>query len=243
MKKTVCELCESTAFIKENDMFICQNCGTKYTAEQVKNMMKDFPDEPAAGAPVVHAAEPQLNTANLMETAVTEMKNSQHKEAAKHFDMVVINDPSNIDAPFFRAYCNCFDIKLGEMSNAAIGFQNAFCRYVDSVKALNDPAAEKEKLDYAVSLLTGLAAMYQANAGRTMLTAPTVGLSISAAAKNMNTVCTNKLRGANVNVSAEVLTRNTNMDNSNNKMKWVLAVVIALGIVGFIVFMLWGIVF
>lgn len=35
--------------------------------------------------------------------------------------MVVINDSSNIDAPLFRAYCNCYDIKLGEMSNAAIG--------------------------------------------------------------------------------------------------------------------------
>ena len=77
--------------------------------------------------------------------------------------MLVINDTSNIDAPFFRAYCNCYDIKLGEISNAAIGFTNAFYRYVDSVKALNDTIVEKEKLDYAVTLLTELIAMYKLN--------------------------------------------------------------------------------
>lgn len=63
----------------------------------------------------------ELNIENLMNTAIQEMENGQHTEASKHFDMVVINDSSNIDAPLFRAYCNCYDIKLGEMSNAAIG--------------------------------------------------------------------------------------------------------------------------
>ena len=106
----------------------------------------------------------ELNIENLMNTAIQEMKNGQHTEASRHFDMVVINDASNIDAPFFRAYCNCYDIKLGEMSNAAVGFTNALYRYVDAVKALNDPDVEKEKLDYAVQLLTSLVSFYQHNA-------------------------------------------------------------------------------
>ena len=55
----------------------------------------------------------ELNLENLMNTAIEEMKNGQHSEASKHFDMVVVNDASNIDAPFFRAYCNCHGITLG----------------------------------------------------------------------------------------------------------------------------------
>ena len=33
MKKIVCELCDGTEFVKEGGMFVCQGCGTKYTAE------------------------------------------------------------------------------------------------------------------------------------------------------------------------------------------------------------------
>ena len=178
----------------------------------------------------------ELNIENLMKTAVEEMKNGQHSEAAKHFDMVVINDASNIDAPFFRAYCNCYDIKLGEMSNAAIGFTNAFCRYVDAVKALNDPALEKEKLDFAVTLLTELVSMYKLNAKNQMFTTPSIGITISTAATNMNNNCRNKLVNSNANISEEVLTANEANNQANNKTGLILAALVA---VGAIIFFLW----
>lgn len=185
----------------------------------------------------------ELNIENLMKTAIEEMKNGQHTEASKHFDMVVINDPDNIEAPFFRAYCNCYDIKLGEMSNAAIMFTNAFYRYVDAVKALNDPTSEKEKMDYAVSLLTELVSMYQLNAKRNMLTTPSIGLSISTAASNMNTNCKNKLKNSNVNVSADIMESNSKFESSNNNTTALLGLFVVLGVVAFILFMLWGVAF
>ena len=180
----------------------------------------------------------EINIENLMKTAVEEMKNGQHSEASRHFDMVVINDTTNIDAPFFRAYCNCYDIKLGEMSNAAIGFTNAFYRYVVAVKALNDPAQEKEKLDYAVRLLTELVSMYKHNANNTMFTAPSIGMSISTAATNMNTNCRNKLSSAGANVSAEVLSSNEATGESNNKTGIILGVLIAIGVIAFVLWMI-----
>ena len=179
----------------------------------------------------------ELNIENLMKTAIEEMKNGQHSEASRHFDMVVINDASNIDAPFFRAYCNCYDIKLGEMANAAIGFTNAFYRYVDTVKALNDPAIEKEKLDYAVSLLTELVAMYKLNAKNTMFTAPSIGMGISTAATNMNNSCRAKLVNSNANVSAEVMSVNEANNQSNNKTGAILAAFIVIGAIAFILWM------
>ena len=173
-----------------------------------------------------------------MKTAIAEMKNGQHSEAAKHFDMVVINDSTNIDAPFFRAYCNCYGIKLGEMSNAAIGFTNAFYRYVDAVKALNDPVQEKEKLNYAVSLLTTLVSMYKLNAKNQMFTAPTIGMTISTAATNMNNNCRNKLINANANISAEVLAVNEENNQANNKTGLILGALIAVGVIIFILWMI-----
>ena len=180
----------------------------------------------------------EINIENLMKTAIEEMKNGQHTEAAKHFDMVVINDPANIDAPFFRAYCNCYGIKLGEMSNAAIGFTNAFYRYVDSVKALQDLVQEKEKLDYAVSLLTELVSMFKLNANNTMFTAPSIGISISTAATNMNTNCRNKLINSGAKVSAEILSINETTGQANNKTGIVLGVLVAIGVIAFILWMI-----
>lgn len=40
MKKIVCEICEGNDFIKENGVFICQGCGCKYSAEEVKSMLQ-----------------------------------------------------------------------------------------------------------------------------------------------------------------------------------------------------------
>ena len=35
----VCELCKSTNFVKEEGMFVCQGCGTKYTLEEAQKLM------------------------------------------------------------------------------------------------------------------------------------------------------------------------------------------------------------
>ena len=185
----------------------------------------------------------EINIDNLMNTAIAEMKNGQHSEASRHFDMVVINDGTNIDAPFFRAYCNCYGITLGDMPNAAVNFTNAFYRYVDAVKALNDSILEKEKLDYAVSLLNELVSMYHANSKRTTFTAPSVGLSISNAATNMNTNCRNKLLSAKANVSYNVISQNDSVSKSNNSTSAGFVVLIIIGIIAFVLWMLWGVAF
>ena len=39
MKRMVCEMCGSTELMKENGVFICQNCGCKYSLEEAKKIM------------------------------------------------------------------------------------------------------------------------------------------------------------------------------------------------------------
>ena len=185
----------------------------------------------------------EFNSETLMKTAIEEMKNGQHSEASRHFDMVVVSDASNIDAPFFRAYCNCYDIKLGEMPNAAIGFTNAFIRYVDAVKALNNPVVEREKLDYAITLLNELVSMYQVNSKRTTWTAPSVGLSISNAASTMNTNCRNKLQTSRANISSSVMSQNDTLNKSSQSLNSGFVVLMAVGAIAFVLWMLWGVVF
>jgi len=47
MKKIVCEMCECTEFIKEDGLFVCQECGCKYTVEEAKKLMQDIDIEAA----------------------------------------------------------------------------------------------------------------------------------------------------------------------------------------------------
>jgi hypothetical protein len=45
MKKMICEMCESTEFIKEDGLFVCQGCGCKYPLEEAKKLMKEIGEE------------------------------------------------------------------------------------------------------------------------------------------------------------------------------------------------------
>ena len=49
MKTFVCELCGGTQFAKSNGSFVCQGCGTSFSAEDMRGMMTEVPDrEPVA---------------------------------------------------------------------------------------------------------------------------------------------------------------------------------------------------
>ena len=44
MKAMVCEICGSNEFVKQDGMFICQQCRTKYTVEEAKKLIVDVAD-------------------------------------------------------------------------------------------------------------------------------------------------------------------------------------------------------
>ena len=39
MKAIKCEMCDSTDLIKQDGVFVCQYCGTKYSVEEAKKLM------------------------------------------------------------------------------------------------------------------------------------------------------------------------------------------------------------
>ena len=38
MKQLTCEMCGSTDLLKQDGVFVCQTCGTKYSVEEAKKM-------------------------------------------------------------------------------------------------------------------------------------------------------------------------------------------------------------
>ena len=45
MKKMICEICGSQSIRKENGVFICQECGTEYSLEEAKKLLKEIEGE------------------------------------------------------------------------------------------------------------------------------------------------------------------------------------------------------
>lgn len=59
MKRLICEMCDGENLIKENGVFVCQDCGCKYSVEEAKKMMREVDADAGATRAV---AQPKRNT-------------------------------------------------------------------------------------------------------------------------------------------------------------------------------------
>ena len=59
MKKMVCEICGSKKIKKENDVFICQECGTEYSLEEARKLLKEVDGEASSDINIVKVAKEQ----------------------------------------------------------------------------------------------------------------------------------------------------------------------------------------
>lgn len=100
MKALVCELCGGNDFVKTGDFFVCQSCGTKYTAEDAKKMMIE-------GTVDVRGTV-KVDNSDFVEKFLMNARRAKQKEdweeTEKYYNMVEQNDPTNIEAIFYSCY-------------------------------------------------------------------------------------------------------------------------------------------
>lgn len=100
MKALVCELCGGNDFVKAGDFFVCQSCGTKYTAEDAKKMMIE-------GTVDVQGTV-KVDNSDFVEKSLKNARRAKQKEdweeTQKYYNIVEQNDPSNIEAIFYSCY-------------------------------------------------------------------------------------------------------------------------------------------
>jgi len=102
MKKIVCEICEGNSFLKKDGQFICQNCGTAYTAEEVKGMMQELAEDVSADTPQ-DAAVPNQKLINLLVMAGTAFEAGKLAEAEKYCTRAIEMDETCYSAWFLKA--------------------------------------------------------------------------------------------------------------------------------------------
>ena len=144
MKKIVCDLCEGTEFTKEGGFFICQGCGTKYSLEEAKSMMKEVEGAapvstgtPVTSVPMGNPNQQQID--NILVLATTAYEAQNYAEAENYCNQAVV-----LDAMCYKAW---------NLKGKAVGWQSkidnlrieeaahSFCKAIDFA-----PEEEKEEL-------------------------------------------------------------------------------------------------
>lgn len=91
MKAIVCEMCQSTDVVKQDDYFVCQYCGTKYTVEAARKMMVEGTVEVQGAVQVTNAA--QLD--NLISLAKKSYDSKNYAQAEEFCNQIIAMDGSN----------------------------------------------------------------------------------------------------------------------------------------------------
>ena len=110
MKPLVCEMCGSNDVVKQEDLFVCQNCGTKYSVEAARKMMIDGPVE-VKGTVTIDETQKIQTWMTFAETAI---KAGNLKEAYDYANKILELSPKSIDAWLIRMNCIA---KLGTLEN------------------------------------------------------------------------------------------------------------------------------
>lgn len=155
MKPLTCEMCGSTNLLKQDDVFVCQSCGTKYSVEEAKKMMVE--GTVAVEGTVKIDTSSELK--NLYEIArrAKDMENAENAE--KYYDMILVKDPTSWEANFYVVYYRAMKCKIAEIWSAG----NSLVNSIPSIFELVDKHVSEEEripvLNELYGRYLGIAAM------------------------------------------------------------------------------------
>ncbi len=98
MKQLTCEMCGSTDLLKQDGVFVCQTCGTKYSVEEAKKMMIE-------GTVNVSGTVKVDNTdkiKNYLEMANSAYEAGNKNEAESYCNRIIEIEPQNYEAWFMK---------------------------------------------------------------------------------------------------------------------------------------------
>lgn len=145
MKQLTCEMCGSTDLVKQDGMFVCQSCGTKYSVEEAKKMMIEGTVD-VSGSTVKVDTSGEL--ANLYQIARRAKDDNNGENAAKYYDMILVKDPTSWEASFYVVYFKAMECKIAQIQSAGISVANC----VDTVlKLIKDHVSGKDEQIKAVN--------------------------------------------------------------------------------------------
>lgn len=140
MKQLICEMCGSTDLVKQDGVFVCQSCGTKYTVEEAKKMMVE-------GTVRIDASE---KLGNLYTLARQAKESNDAENAAKYYDLIKQEDPNSWEAYFYNVYFRAAQTRIMFIQSAADSINNSLGIVFDLIK--NSPDNDEDKKAHALEV-------------------------------------------------------------------------------------------
>lgn len=101
MKRIVCEMCGSTDIMKEDGVYVCQSCGTKYSVEEARRMLVEI-----SGTVDVSGSTVKLDNTGLIDSylqmAENALNSSNNAEAENYANKIIEIDPKAFRAWFIK---------------------------------------------------------------------------------------------------------------------------------------------
>ncbi len=129
MKQLTCEMCGSKNLVKQDGLFVCQNCGTQYSVEEARKMMVEG---------TVQVDSSHL-TGNYLSMAKNALDAGNNAEADSYCNKIIEVDPTAYEAWFIKGVAVGWESTLGNQRISET--INAFSHALD-----NCPEDKKEEL-------------------------------------------------------------------------------------------------
>lgn len=147
MKKVVCEMCNSSDFVKQDGLFVCQHCGMKYTAEEIRKTMIEGTVDIQGTVRIDRTDELEklyLAARNARET-------SDDQSAIRHYENISARDPNSWEALFYLVILKTNSIKNSAIGSSAISVSNCLPKVFELIDTtIADEGKKKEAVQEVI---------------------------------------------------------------------------------------------
>lgn len=135
MKAISCEMCGDN-LIKKGDVYECQSCGTKYTAEEAKKLLVEIDNTD--------------RVKRLYKLARTARDDNNIVDAQKYYDEIKVECPEDWEAAFFSLYFRLCQSKVFQIVTVAKTMQNS----LNTIFQLTSAISDKQERVTAVQIIS-----------------------------------------------------------------------------------------
>ena len=160
MKQLTCEMCGSTDLIKQDGVFVCQSCGTKYSSEDAKKMMVEGTVD-VTGSTVKVDTSDELS--NLYQLARRARNENNIENAAKYYDMILVKEPTSWEASFYSVYYQALNCKIYQITSMVNSINNCLDSALSLIHEHNKDNEIEAYMEVANRVMTAVDAFCNAS--------------------------------------------------------------------------------
>ena len=149
MKAFTCEMCGGHELKKEDGVFVCQHCHTKYAPEDARKLVLDGPIE----------IDNTKQLDNLFILARRARDDNDTEGARKYYEMILLEAPQNWEAAFYALFFSAKDSTVPDIPYTAQKAADGIDSVLALVHALDDADASRAALTEIVTRMDELAVL------------------------------------------------------------------------------------